>query len=196
MGERGITVIELVVVMLMFAVVATVALPRAVKSSPEQQVDLAARALMRDLEQVRMRAIAAKRQVRVHIDRSKDFYAAFMDITADRQGTIGETTKEAQASGLLARGSEGGIPGVPLPRRVTFGAGAATTGPRDVSIADPVSLTNDRVDFDARGLVTPAGAGGTVFITHEDDPTAVAAVSISGASAFRTWRFRGGQWTR
>ncbi len=196
MGDRGMTIIELVVVMLMFAVVATVALPRAVKSSPRQQVDLAARALMRDLEQVRMRALSAKRVVRVRFDKSKDFYTAFMDVTPDRQGTLLETAKEVEESGLLIRGSSGGLSGVSLPRGVRFGAGAASVGPSGAAIVNPVSLTNDRVDFDARGMVTPAGAGGTVLITHDDDPAAVAAVTISGASAFRTWRFQGGQWVK
>ncbi len=195
-GDRGMTIIELVVVMLMFAMVATVALPRAVKSSPRQQVDLAARALMRDLEQMRMRALSAKRVVRVRFDKSKDFYTAFMDVTPDRQGTLGETDQEVEASRLLIRGSSGGVGGVPLPKGVRFGSGAASVGPSGLAIVDPVSLTNDRVDFDARGMVTPAGAGGAVLITHDDDPTAVAAVTISGASAFRTWRLQGGQWVR
>lgn len=86
--------------------------------------------------------------------------------------------------------------GVELPKGVRFGAGAAAVGPGGVAVIDPVSLTNDRVDFDGRGMVTPAGAGGIVLITHDDDPTAVAAVTISGASAFRTWRLQGGQWIR
>ncbi len=196
LGDRGMTIIELIVVMLMFAVVATVALPRAVKSSPRQQVDLAARSLMRDLEQVRMRSLTAKRVVRVRFDKSKDFYTAFMDVTPDRQGTLGETDKEVEASGLLVRGSSGGVDGVSLPKGVRFGAGAASVGPSGNAIVDPVSLTNDRVDFDARGMVNPAGAGGTVLITHDDDPTAVAAVTISGASAFRIWRFQGSQWVK
>ncbi len=67
-------------------------------------------------------------------------------------------------------------------------------GPGGVAVNDPVSLTNDRVDFDGRGMVIPAGVGGVVLITHDDDPTAVAAVSISGASAFQTWRLQRGQW--
>ncbi len=196
LGDRGMTIIELIVVMLMFAVVATVALPRAVKSSPRQQVDLAARALMRDLEQVRMRALSAKRVVRVRFDESNDFYTAFMDVTPDRQGTLGETAQEVEESGLLIRGSSGGLKGVELPKGVRFAVGAATVGPGGLAVVDPVSLTNDRVDFDGRGMVTPAGAGGTVLITHDDDPTAVAAVTISGASAFRTWRLQGGQWIR
>jgi hypothetical protein len=33
-----------------------------------------------------------------------------------------------------------------------------------------------------------------IFLTHGDDPSAVAAVSISGAGAFRAWRHRNGTW--
>jgi prepilin-type N-terminal cleavage/methylation domain-containing protein len=194
--RRGFTLIELVVVMLMLAVVATIALPRAVKSSPELQVDIAARALTRDLEQLRMRAIAAKRAVRVSFDASEDFYTAYMDITPMRLGAFSQTSDEVHASGLLTRGSSGGVPGVPLPRNVEYGRGSAASGPQGYPATDPVGLGNDWVEFDARGMVIPAGSGGVIYLVHADHPSAVAAVTISGASAFHAWRYRGGRWIK
>jgi len=180
----------------MLAVVATIFLPRALKSSPQLQVDLAARALSRDLETLRMRAIAAKRHVRVHFDQAGRFYTAYMDMTPGRLGVVAETADEVRGTGLLTRGSVGGVPGVPLPKGVFFGSGAALSGPDGADASDPIVLDGDVVEFDARGMVAPPGSGGVVYLVHEDDETAVAAVTISGAGAFRAWRYQVGIWRK
>jgi prepilin-type N-terminal cleavage/methylation domain-containing protein len=193
--KRGYTLIEMVVVMVMLAVVVAVALPRGLKSSPQLQVDMAARGLTRDLEKVRMRAIAAKRRVRVSFIEVERFYTAYIDITEGRTGAIENTDEEVRESRLVTRGSNGGVSGVELPKGVIFGFGDATAGPIDGPTSDPITLEGDRVEFDSRGMIAPAGTGGVIFLTHEDDPSAVAAVSISGAGAFRAWRYRGGGWS-
>lgn len=196
-NRLGYSLVEVIVVMLLIAVVASIAVPRALKPSPARQVELAARALARDLELLRMRAIAAKRQVRVRFYPAENFYSAFMDTTALRSGVITETEGEVQASRLLVRGSSGGMPGVAFPRGIEFGTGIATFGPPGYEAAGALVLVNgDYVDFDARGMVMPPGSGGVVYLTHEEVKSAVAAVTITGASAFRTWVFRGGQWAR
>ncbi len=195
--SQGFTVIELIVVVLVIGVVAVIGIPRAVTSTPSRDVDRAARQLTRDLEQVRFRAIASKRKVRVSFDAQNDFYAAFLDLTPSRSGVILETEDEARASRLLMRGSQAGIPGVPLPKRVQFGVGGTSVGPLgDPISADPIELDGDQAEFDTRGMVTPAGYGGTIYLTHEGDPSVVAAVTISGAGAFQAWRYRDGKWTR
>lgn len=193
--RRGYTLIEMVVVMVMLAVVVAVALPRGLKSSPQLQVDIAARGLTRDLEKVRMRAIAAKRRVRVSFIEGEGFYTAYLDITPGRTAAIEGSDEEVRESRLVARGSNGGVPGVELPSGVVFGFGDAMAGPFGGPASDPITLEGDRVEFDSRGMIVPAGTGGVIFLTHEDDPSAVAAVSISGAGAFRAWRYRGGGWS-
>lgn len=180
----------------MLAVLATIILPRALKSSPALQVDLAARALTRDLETIRMRAIAAKRHVRVRFDRAGNFYTAFMDMTPGRLGIVAETADEVRGARLIARGSVDDVPVVRLPRGVVFGSGAALSGPAGSDAADPIALDGDAVEFDARGMVAPPGVGGVVYLVHEDDETAVAAVTISGAGAFRAWRYQVGIWRK
>lgn len=192
--SRGFTVIDLIVTMLMLAVVATIVLPRAIRRSPQLEVDLAARALARDIEQLRMRAISAKRSIRVKFYEGEGFYTAFMDITPGRQAVFAETAEEVQATDLLVRDSYGGLPGVALPKTVEFGAGIALRGPQGHSVEEAVALDGDMIELDARGLVKPPGSGGIVYLVHREDPQGVAAVTISGASAVRAWRYRTGRW--
>jgi len=194
--ESGFTLIEVIIVVLLLAVAVAVAVPRALTPSPTRQVEVAARTLTRDLSQLRMRAIAAKRKARMRFNDASRFYSAFIDVTPNRSGAIAETVAEVQESGLQLDGSHAGIPGVKLPGGVQFGAGSASTGPGGVAIMDPIDLPNDMIEFSSRGLVVPPSTGGVVYLTHRDDPSAVAAVTISGASAFQTWRYVSGSWVR
>lgn len=195
LNRHGFTVIEIIIVMLMLGVVAAITLPASFKSSPTLQVDRAARQMARDLDLVRMQAIASKRTVRVKFYGANDFYTAFMDITANRNGTITETSDEVRRSGIVARGALGGMPGAKLPKKVQFGCGNAGSGPLSYSCAgDPIFITDDRANFDTRGMLMPLGTTGVVYLVHEDDPEAVAAITLSGGGAFRYWRYRDGQW--
>ncbi len=193
-NRSGFSLIEIMVVMVVLGVVAAFAMPRTGRRSPLFQVDTAARSLVRDIELVRMRAMASKRMVRVQFDEQAGFYTAFLDMSPGRQGDIAETKEEAHASRIIARGSSSGIPGVKLRDGVVFGAGEAGSGPGELTTGDAIAFESDRVEFDAAGMVIPEGSGGVIFLMHEDDASAVAAVTISGAGALRAWRYRNGEW--
>lgn len=194
--EAGFTLIEAIVVMLLLAVAAALAVPRALQPSPSRQVEVAARALTRDLEQLRMRAIATKRRVRVRFYATDRFYSAFMDVTPNRSGAISETSEEARASGVQVDATHAGVPGVQLPTGVRFSSGSVTIGPDGMPVTAGIDLQDDMVEFSGRGLVLPPSTGGTVYLTHRDEPDAVAAVTVSGASAFQAWRYIAGKWVR
>jgi type II secretory pathway pseudopilin PulG len=186
----------MVVVVLLLGVVASIAIPRALKTTPRQELTRATRQLARDLELVRTQAVAAKRTVRVRFWTSAGFYTAFMDATADRDGTINEDEAEVRTSRLIARGKYAGLPGVELPDRIVFGSGDASAGPLGGGASDPVPFADDRVEFNTRGMVLPLGTQGVLFLAHEDDPSVVAAVTVSGAGSFEVWHYRDGNWER
>lgn len=192
--KQGFSLVEMVIVILLIGLVASLALPRSIKTTPRQQVDRATRQLVRDLELARMRAIAAKRRVRVMFDAPSRFYTAFMDLTPSRAAQFSESSEEARASRLVFRGSQEGVPVIRLPNDVEFGVGAAGLSPLGESVTAPIELEEGRVEFDSRGMVVPLGGGGTLYLTHAEDPSAVAAVTISGTGAFRAWRYRNGEW--
>ncbi len=196
-NRQGFTLIEMIIVMLLAGVMAAVTVPRAMRTTPTQEVHKMARQIMRDLESARMRAIASKRVVRVTFYESKSFYAAYQDVTSGRSGIISETEGEARASRFMPRGNMGKIPGADLEKRVDFGFGKATSGPLGSSSGDAVQFKNDYVEFDVRGMVRPVDGvrtGGAIFVTHELDPSVVSAVTVTGSGAFRTWDYRDGKW--
>ena len=195
--RRGFTLIEMIIVMLLAGVMAAVAVPRALRTTPHQEVHKMARQIMRDLESARMRAIASKRVVRVTFYESNGFYTAYQDVTPGRSGVISETEGEARASRFMVRGNMGKIPGADLATHVDFGFGQATSGPLGSSSGDAVQFKNDYVEFDVRGMVRPVDGvrtGGAIFVTHERDPSVVSAITVSGSGAFRTWDYRDGKW--
>lgn len=196
MGERGVTLVELLVVILILGVTATIALPRALKTSPRQEVARAARQLARDLEQVRTQAVSTKRLARVKFEAAPRFYTAFLDVTPTRSGVIQEVEDEVRAARLVANGNRAGLPGVELPGNVEFGAGDAGAGPNGEAVSDAVALPDDKVEFNARGMVLPLGTRGVVYLVHKSDPSVVAAVEISGAGAFHVWHYRNSRWER
>ena len=97
-SQSGFSLIEMVVVISLLAIVASFAIPRSMRRSPQAQVDSAARALARDLETVRMRAIAAKRVVRFRVLVEDEAYTAYLDLSAARAGGIEETAAEVRGA--------------------------------------------------------------------------------------------------
>ncbi len=87
--------------------------------------------------------------------------------------------------------------GVVLERATTFAA--PTKHWRSTAIPDDggsgaITLPGSRVEFDSRGLTTPMGTGGVIYLRHEVKATAVTAIAVSPAGSIRLWTWRNGAW--
>ncbi len=181
--SRGFTLIEMVVVIAMMGILLAVAIPRLARTA-KTRVGQSAQQLAQDLELARTRALTTRSAVRMAFDISGRAYRPFLDFNRDSVFAQSQTENDSarafnfhtlQTGVNFARA--GGIPDLPI----LPGSGAIT-------------LTGNRVDFDSRGLTTPFGTKGVIYLNESSDPTAVAAVSVTAASGIRAWVYKGGVW--
>lgn len=181
-SRRGFTLIEMLVVVVLIALSLGIVVPR-FRVSEATKARQAADQLVRDLEAVRSRALASRSLARVVFDIPAGSYTAYLD--SDRDGVLAQSAAETAALGTfrtrdlgadvqIGRGAEPDVPGYPA--------------------AGNVTLQNGRVDFDSRGLTTPLGLSGVVYLRSTKDPSALAAVTVSAAAGIRAWVYRGGAW--
>ena len=180
-GRPGFTLIEILIVIAVIGIMLTIALPY-MRVSPQTKVRSAGRDLVRYLEAIRTRALAAKKNVRLTFDLADDSYTAYLDDDGD--GTFDQTVAESQAVGIGTRRLRTGT---------VFGMGNVSELPNYPG-AGPVTFADNRVEFNTRGITTPFGVRGVVYIMYRDDPNAVSAVSVSGSASFKVWDYRGGAW--
>ena len=182
--RRGFSLVELLIVVAMIGLLSTIVIPR-FRVSPATQVRLAARQLAIDLEYGRSRALATRSAARVAFTTAGTLgYTGFLD--SDRDGLFVQSAAESDSlAGFRAR---------PLGPGVGFGRPGGVPDLPTLPGSGPITLPNDRVDFDTRGLTAPFGVKGVIYLTHADDPTAAAAVSITGAAGIRAWVYRNGSW--
>lgn len=186
-GQRpaagGFTLIEMVVVLALLGLFLTIAIPR-MGTSARTRVRQSAQQLAQDLELSRTRALTTRSAVRVNFDAASRSYRPYLDFNRDSvfaQSQAENDSLAAFASRTLQSGVQfarpGGVPDLPI----LPGPGAIT-------------LTSNRVDFDSRGLTTPFGSKGVLYLSDPSDAAAVGAVSITAASGIRAWIYQGGIW--
>ncbi len=180
--RRGFTLIEILVVVVVVGLMLRIVVPK-FRLSTATLSRQAADQLVRDLETARSRALATRSTVRVVFNVAARSYTGYLD--ANRDGVLGQTAAETAALSVFrTRTLDGGVrigrTGAPdLPGYA--GAGATT-------------LPSARIDFDSRGLTTPLGTKGVLYLSSTTDTTAVTAVSISGAAGIQAWVYKGGAW--
>ena len=180
--RRGFTMIEVVTVMTIVALMMAIVAPR-FRISEAMEVQLAARQLAQDLDFARARALATRASVRVSFESNPAAYAGYLDDNDD--GTISESDDERIA--LRGFGHR------ELSDRLEYARGSVPEV-SGVASGGAISFSDSRVDFDSRGLVTPMGASGAVYIRHKAKPEHVAAVAVTAAGNVRIWTWHEGQW--
>ncbi len=174
---RGFTIIELIIVMAVTMILSAIVTPR-LKVSPTRRVEGMARQIAAQLEMARSNALGKRLMTQVVFDVTTRTYTAYVD--HDRDSNISRTSDEVLAfQGFGER---------ELEMFIDFGRGNASTVPGDPSL-DAVTLTSTTLDLSVQGVPEPWGTMGTVYLVHQDDANAVAAVSIASSGSFRAWRW-------
>ena len=184
-GASGFTVIELVIVMSMMVILVGIVAPR-MRVSPTRRVQGMAHQIAGHLELARTRALGQRQLVRVVFDETgTQSYTAYVD--HDRNGSVSNNGTSDEVEAFFEFGER------ELEMFVVFGRGNASTIPGDPSL-DAVTLASNTLDLSTQGVPDPWGTTGTIYLVHEDDPDAVAAISIASSGSFRAWRWFRGEW--
>jgi type II secretory pathway pseudopilin PulG len=184
-GASGFTIIELVIVMSMMIILVGIVAPR-MRVSPTRRIQGMAQQMTGHLELARTRALGQRQLIRVVFDETKRTYTAYVD--HDRDGDVqanNGSTDEIEAFFEFGERE--------LEMFVDFGRGNASTIPGDDAL-DAVTLGSNTLDLSTQGVPEPWGTTGTVYLVHQDDPNAVAAISIAASGSFKAWRWFQGEW--
>jgi prepilin-type N-terminal cleavage/methylation domain-containing protein len=177
--RHGFTILELLIVIVIVGLTFGIVAPR-FRLSERTAVELAGMQLAQDIDVTRTRALSTRQRARVAFDEIEPRYGGYLDHDGD--GVIAQSAVEWQA--LRGFGER------ELPRGVRFGRGVAPAIPDDGG-SGAVTFTDGRVEFDSRGLVSPMGSGGVVYLVTPTDPSAVVAVSVAPSGNTRLWTWRG-----
>ena len=181
--RSGFTMIELLLVVAVVGVMMTIVVPR-MRISESTEVQLAGMQLAQDIDLARTRALSTRSLVRVAFTNSAlPSYTGYLDDNGD--STITQTTAEA----LALRGWQTRE----LPERIEYGRGSAPGVPGEIG-SGAITWASSRAQFDARGLVAPSGASGTVYLRHSNKPGEAAAVAVSPSGSVRLWVYHNGSW--
>lgn len=181
--RSGFTLIELIAVIAVMGIMVTIFSQR-MQISDTRRVEMEASKMVRMLDMARTRAIANRQMLRIEFDGASNRYRAFVD--HDNDGAIVQNSAELEAWPNF-RIQE-------LGQSVVYGLGNASRLPADSTGSGKISFASSRVDFDSKGITTPFGTRGTIYLVHSDNPDVVAAVHVSGSASFRVYRFVDGAW--
>jgi type II secretory pathway pseudopilin PulG len=176
-GRTGFSLLELVLVVSMIMIMTAIIGPT-FRITPTRQVENMAHLIATELEMARAEALGNRETIRVDFDVAGRTYTAYVD--HDDDGTISGVAAEALAFPEFGTRE--------LDDRVIFGRGAALALPGDAGSGE-VTFASDRFTLDNQGIPTPWGTMGTIYLTHTQSSSAVAAISVASSGSFKAWRW-------
>jgi Tfp pilus assembly protein FimT len=176
------SLIEMITVVVIVGLLIAVVVPR-LRVSPLTHARNAADQLVRDLEHCRNRSLSTRSMVRVVFDPVANSYTGYLD--DNRDSVFALTTAETDS--LRGFGTR------PLTDGVVIGRGATPDLPAMPGLGN-ITFTGNQIDFDSRGLTTPFGTRGVIYLMHQNNPAAVSAVTVTSGAGIRTWVYDGTAW--
>jgi prepilin-type N-terminal cleavage/methylation domain-containing protein len=182
-SRRGFTMIELIATTTIVGIMMSIVVPR-MRISETTEVQLAGMQLAQDIDLARTRALSTRNLARVVFTNvGQGSYAGYLDDNGD------STIAGSNAEMLALRGWQSRD----LPVRVKYGRGTAPAVPGETGTG-AITWSGSRAEFNSRGLVTPSGTGGAVYLTHVNKPAEVVAVVVAPSGSVRLWTYHNGAW--
>jgi prepilin-type N-terminal cleavage/methylation domain-containing protein len=185
--ERGMTLLEILMVVAIIGVLSAIALPMTGNALKYEKINGDARDLSNQISVAKMRAAAKFTQARVYVD------------VAGRQFRL-QTCNDPTSLPCAAWTTEGNF--VPLSSSVSFGYGSISAAPPDTqtTIGQPASLCKDGspladvsgsycIIFNSRGIpVDPVGSPMGSYALYINDGIFCYTVTVAATGFIRTWR--------
>jgi len=175
-NERGFTMVEITVVVLVAGIVGAIAVPRITSAMRSHRLNIATRQVLDTMKRAKMTAVSQNRTSAIGVD-----------INGRRMGLVLFNTD----------GTVNSVEYIPLPDGVSFQRPPGiTANPEGVTGTGVVSFNEQggfyRQDFNSRGFpVVPFGGNVSIFLGNGRDYKAVTMSSVGGV---RTFRLEGGDW--
>ena len=182
-SQRGVSLIEIIVVMIFIGILAGVAMPLILSWLPDVRLKSASRDLFTQMQKVRMLAIKENKDWAIVFDTANNRY-----YICDGQGA---DSSWSSATDLTGTGDNNIVERVDLTtyqHGISYGHGAATTNATTGGGAFPateVSFPNSVIIFNPRGTVSQAGF---VYLDHQGNTNTYAVGALtSGSVRIRRW---------
>jgi prepilin-type N-terminal cleavage/methylation domain-containing protein len=181
--EKGFTLLELMVTIVILCVLLGLAIPGFSRWVPNYRLRGAARDIYSNLQLAKMTAVKDRKRCRVSFDVANSRYQ-LISVSSGPNGTFGDgddVTLTLKTVNFSEYGSG-----------VGYGHGSATAGVGGAGFDNGVTLDEDGIVFDSRGMVfRPSGpaasADGYVYLQNNKNGAYAVGVLTSGVILIRRW---------
>ena len=176
--QAGFTLLELIMVLVIFSILAAIALPGYLSWLPNYRLKSAARDLYSNMQKAKMEDIKENKDWAIVFDSANNCYYICSDKGADNSWSATGDNSITTTTNLLN-----------YKNGIGYGRGSATVAAGAGFNGDDITYNSNVVVFNPRGT----GSAGYVYIDHQTHTTTFAVGTVSSGSV-RLLKWRGNKW--